>query len=92
MIVSLEHRLVAIDLKTGQDITDEQQIEFTRNFGPLQDGANATERREQLRLDPAFAECDPFGDQQAGAAGLRCETPRIASKSIGDGAYTQRES
>ena len=39
-----------------QDITDEQQIEFTKNFGPLQNGANATLRRPELRLDPAFAD------------------------------------
>ena len=46
----------AVLVLPGQDISDEQQLAFTRNFGPLQDGANATERREQLRLDPAFAD------------------------------------
>ena len=46
----------AVLVLPGQDLTDEQQIEFSRNFGPLQNGANATERREQLRLDPAFAD------------------------------------
>ncbi len=44
-----------------QDITDEQQIEFTRNFGPLQNGANATLRRPELRLDPAFADVSNLG-------------------------------
>jgi alpha-ketoglutarate-dependent 2,4-dichlorophenoxyacetate dioxygenase len=44
-----------------QDITDEQQIEFTRNFGPLQNGANATLRRPELRLDPAFADVSNIG-------------------------------
>ena len=44
-----------------QDITDEQQIEFTRNFGPLQNGANATLRRPDLRLDPAFADVSNIG-------------------------------
>jgi alpha-ketoglutarate-dependent 2,4-dichlorophenoxyacetate dioxygenase len=53
-----EHAVLVLP---GQDITDEQQIEFTRNFGPLQDGANATERREQLRLDPAFADVSNIG-------------------------------
>ena len=39
-----------------QDITDEQQLAFTRNFGPLQDGSNTTVRKAELRLDPAFAD------------------------------------
>ncbi len=39
-----------------QDITDEQQLTFTKNFGPLQDGANTTVRSKELRLDPAFAD------------------------------------
>ena len=45
----------------GQDITDEQQIAFTRNFGPLQNGANATLKRPELRLDPAFADVSNIG-------------------------------
>jgi alpha-ketoglutarate-dependent 2,4-dichlorophenoxyacetate dioxygenase len=53
-----EHAVLVLP---GQDITDEQQIEFTRNFGPLQDGANATERRHELRLDPAFADVSNIG-------------------------------
>ncbi len=44
-----------------QDITDEQQLEFTRNFGPLQNGANATLRGPELRLDPAFADVSNLG-------------------------------
>lgn len=44
-----------------QDITDEQQIAFTRNFGPLQNGANATVQRPELRLDPAFADVSNIG-------------------------------
>jgi len=39
----------------GQNITDEQQLAFTRNFGPLQDGNNTT-RLKDLRLAPAFAD------------------------------------
>ena len=51
----------AVLVLPGQDITDEQQIEFTRNFGPLQNGANATLRRPDLRLDPAFADVSNIG-------------------------------
>jgi alpha-ketoglutarate-dependent 2,4-dichlorophenoxyacetate dioxygenase len=51
----------AVLVLPGQDITDEQQIEFTRNFGPLQNGANATLRKPQLRLDPAFADVSNLG-------------------------------
>jgi alpha-ketoglutarate-dependent 2,4-dichlorophenoxyacetate dioxygenase len=46
----------AVLVLPGQDITDEQQLAFTRNFGSFQDGANSTERRTELRLDPAFAD------------------------------------
>ena len=38
-----------------QNITDEQQLAFTMNFGPLQDGNNTT-RLKDLRLAPAFAD------------------------------------
>ena len=51
----------AVLVLPGQDITDEQQIAFTRNFGPLQNGANATLRGPQLRLDPAFADVSNIG-------------------------------
>jgi len=51
----------AVLVLPGQDITDEQQIAFTRNFGPLQNGANATTRRPELRLDPAFADVSNLG-------------------------------
>lgn len=53
-----EHAVLVLP---DQDITDEQQLEFTRNFGPLQDGANTTERRHELRLDPAFADVSNIG-------------------------------
>ena len=46
----------AVLVLPGQNITDEQQLAFTRNFGTFQDGANSTERRSELRLDPAFAD------------------------------------
>jgi len=51
----------AVLVLPGQDITDEQQIAFTRNFGPLQNGANATLKRPDLRLDPAFADVSNIG-------------------------------
>jgi alpha-ketoglutarate-dependent 2,4-dichlorophenoxyacetate dioxygenase len=46
----------AVLVLPGQDITDAQQLAFTANFGAFQDGANSTERRPELRLDPAFAD------------------------------------
>lgn len=39
-----------------QNITDEQQMDFSANFGPLLDGANSTVKRDELRLHPAFAD------------------------------------
>jgi len=67
----------AVLVLPGQDITDEQQIEFSRNFGPLQNGANATERRPQLRLDPAFA--DVSNIDKSGAVLARDDRRRMAS-------------
>jgi alpha-ketoglutarate-dependent 2,4-dichlorophenoxyacetate dioxygenase len=46
----------AVLVLPGQNITDDQQLAFTRNFGEFQEGANSTERRNELRLDPAFAD------------------------------------
>ena len=46
----------AVLVLPGQDITDAQQLAFTANFGAFQEGANSTERRPELRLDPAFAD------------------------------------
>ena len=42
----------AVTVLPNQDIDDAQQLAFTTNFGPFQDGANSTERRDELRLDP----------------------------------------
>lgn len=39
-----------------QHVSDEQQMVFSANFGPLLNGANTTMRRENMRLDPAFAD------------------------------------
>ena len=46
----------AVLVLPGQDITDEQQLAFSRNFGPLEEGANSTVRNSELRLAPAFAD------------------------------------
>jgi alpha-ketoglutarate-dependent 2,4-dichlorophenoxyacetate dioxygenase len=46
----------AVLVLPGQDITDEQQLTFTRNFGPLEEGANSTVRAGELRLAPTFAD------------------------------------
>src|SRR5215216_3518037 len=46
----------AVLVLPGQDISDEQQLTFTRNFGPLEEGANSTVKNSELRLDPAFAD------------------------------------
>jgi alpha-ketoglutarate-dependent 2,4-dichlorophenoxyacetate dioxygenase len=46
----------AVLVLPGQDITDAEQLAFSRNFGPLEEGANSTVRNAELRLDPAFAD------------------------------------
>src|ERR1700742_4723806 len=46
----------AVLVLPGQDISDQQQLAFSRNFGPLEEGANSTVRSSELRLDPAFAD------------------------------------
>ena len=46
----------AVLVLPGQDLTDEQQLAFTRNFGPLEEGANSTVRASELRLEPTFAD------------------------------------
>jgi alpha-ketoglutarate-dependent 2,4-dichlorophenoxyacetate dioxygenase len=48
-----EHAVIVLP---GQDITDEQQLVFTANFGELEEGANSTVRNSELRLDPRFAD------------------------------------
>ena len=67
----------AVLVLPGQDITDEQQIAFTRNFGPLQNGANATLKRPELRLDPAFADVSNIGKD--GVKLARDDRRRMAS-------------
>lgn len=46
----------AVLVLPGQNLTDEQQLEFTRNFGPLQAGANTTLTPATMRLGGAFAD------------------------------------
>jgi alpha-ketoglutarate-dependent 2,4-dichlorophenoxyacetate dioxygenase len=45
----------------GQTLTNEQQLAFSRNFGELQEGANTSTKRENLRLDPIFADPSNLG-------------------------------
>lgn len=46
----------AVLVLPGQEITDEQQLAFSRNFGALEEGANSGARDAELRLVPAFAD------------------------------------
>ena len=46
----------AVLVLPGQDISDEQQLAFSRNFGPLEDGANSGARDAELRLPVVFAD------------------------------------
>ena len=46
----------AVVVLPGQDITDEQQLAFTRHFGPLEEGANSGARDTELRLPVVFAD------------------------------------
>ena len=46
----------AVTVLPGQDISDEQQLTFTRNFGPLEEGANSGARDSDLRLPVVFAD------------------------------------
>jgi alpha-ketoglutarate-dependent 2,4-dichlorophenoxyacetate dioxygenase len=46
----------AITILPGQDINDEQQLAFSRNFGPLEEGANSGARDSELRLPVVFAD------------------------------------
>jgi alpha-ketoglutarate-dependent 2,4-dichlorophenoxyacetate dioxygenase len=67
----------AVVVLPGQDITDEQQLAFTRNFGPLEEGANSTVRNTELRLVPAFADVSNL--DRSGAVLARDNKRRMAS-------------
>ncbi|MFI5000785.1 MAG: TauD/TfdA dioxygenase family protein [Reyranellales bacterium] len=51
----------AVLVLPDQDITDAQQLAFTRNFGPLEEGANSGARDSELRLPPVFADVSNLG-------------------------------
>src|SRR6516225_8997224 len=46
----------AVTILPDQDINDEQQLTFSRNFGPLEEGANSGARDQDLRLPVVFAD------------------------------------
>jgi alpha-ketoglutarate-dependent 2,4-dichlorophenoxyacetate dioxygenase len=67
----------AVVVLPAQDITDEQQLAFTRHFGPLEEGANSTVRNAELRLVPAFADVSNL--DKSGAMLARDNKRRMAS-------------
>ena len=54
----------AVLVLPGQDISDEQQLAFTRNFGPLEEGANAP----ATVVRPAFPPSAPHPATPSGEA------------------------
>jgi alpha-ketoglutarate-dependent 2,4-dichlorophenoxyacetate dioxygenase len=67
----------AVVVLPGQDISDQQQLAFTRHFGPLEEGANSTVRNDQLRLVPAFADVSNL--ERSGSLLARDSRRRLAS-------------
>ncbi len=61
----------------GQDITDEQQLAFSRNFGPLEDGANSGARDSELRLPVVFADVSNL--DKSGRIAARNNKKRMAA-------------
>src|SRR5438477_5442438 len=55
-----EHAVLVLP---GQDISDVQQLAFTRNFGPLEEGANSGARDAELRLPVVFADVSNLDKQ-----------------------------
>src|SRR5436190_2432920 len=53
----------AVLVLPGQDITDAQQLAFTRNFGQLEEGANSGARDAELRLPVVFADVSNLDKQ-----------------------------
>src|SRR5262249_43971132 len=51
----------AVVVMPGQDITDAQQLAFSRNFGPLEEGANSGAGDAELRLPRVFADVPTLG-------------------------------
>jgi alpha-ketoglutarate-dependent 2,4-dichlorophenoxyacetate dioxygenase len=62
-VVSVERAMDdhAVIVLPGQDITDEQQLAFSRHFGPLEEGANSAVRDKDLRLPAVFADVSNLG-------------------------------
>jgi alpha-ketoglutarate-dependent 2,4-dichlorophenoxyacetate dioxygenase len=67
----------AVIVLPGQLLTDAQQLLFTRNFGPLEEGANSTVRNAELRLAPTFADVSNL--DRDGAVLTRDNRRRMAS-------------
>ena len=67
----------AVVVLPGQDITDEQQLAFTRNFGPLDEGANSGARDAELRLPVVFADVSNL--DKAGRIAARDNKKRMAA-------------
>ena len=67
----------AVVVLPGQDITDEQQLAFTRNFGPLEEGANSGARDADLRLPVVFADVSNLDKQ--GQIAARDNKKRMAA-------------
>ena len=67
----------AVLVLPGQDITDAQQLAFSRNFGPLEDGANSGARDSDLRLPVVFADVSNLDRQ--GRIAARDNKKRMAA-------------
>jgi alpha-ketoglutarate-dependent 2,4-dichlorophenoxyacetate dioxygenase len=67
----------AVLVLPGQDITDAQQLAFSRNFGPLEDGANSGARDSDLRLPVVFADVSNLDKQ--GRIAARDNKKRMAA-------------
>ena len=67
----------AVLVLPGQDITDEQQLAFSRHFGPLEDGANSGARDSDLRLPVVFADVSNLDKQ--GRIAARDNKKRMAA-------------
>ena len=78
-VAAIEHAMDrhAVLVLPGQDITDQQQLAFTRHFGPLEEGANSTVRNAELRLVPAFADVSNL--DKSGAMLARDNKRRMAA-------------
>jgi len=67
----------AVIVMPGQDITDSEQLAFSRNFGPLEDGANSGARDSELRLPLVFADVSNLDRQ--GEIAARDNRKRLAA-------------